>query len=82
MANKPRVFSMTVASITTQLVATTRESMTTIIITIMVTPVRKLVAIMIKQRKMREMRLKSMIMLMIIMEIDRAASSKILKIPN
>ena len=68
---------MTVASITTQLVATTRESMTTIIITIMVTPVRKLVAIMIKQRKMREMRLKSMIMLMIIMEIDRAATSKI-----
>ena len=68
---------MTEASITTQLVATTRESMTTIIITIMVTPVRKLVAIMIKQRKMREMRLKSMIMLMIIMEIDRAATSKI-----
>ena len=68
---------MTEASITTQLVATMRESMTTIIITIMVTPVRKLVAIMIKQRKMREMRLKSMIMLMIIMEIDRAATSKI-----
>ena len=68
---------MMVASITTQLVATMRESMTTIIITIMVTPVRKLVAIMIKQRKMREMRLKSMIMLMIIMEIDRAATSKI-----
>ena len=68
---------MTVASITTQLVATTRESMTTIIITIMVTRVRRLVAMMIKQRRMqREMRLKSMIMWMA-MEIDRAATSKI-----